>query len=130
MCWSLFLNKNAGLQYRNFIKKRLQHRCFPINIAKFLRRLVLKNICERLFKRFATSANNITSNRKWRRHFLSARWKKLAFTWCSWSFRFFLFLHCMYQVAFALIIKDDSSEGLLKQLNQWGANPGPMEKLS
>ena len=29
--WSLFLI--------NFIKKRLQHRCFPVNIAKFLQTL-------------------------------------------------------------------------------------------
>ena len=27
----------TGLKARNFIKKRLQHRCFPLNIAKFLR---------------------------------------------------------------------------------------------
>ena len=33
LCWSLFL----GLKACNFIKKRLQHRCFPVNIAKFLR---------------------------------------------------------------------------------------------
>ena len=32
------------LQACNFIKKRLQHRCFPVNIAKFLRRPILKNI--------------------------------------------------------------------------------------
>ena len=32
---SLF-NKNAGVQVSNFIKKWLQHRCFPVNIAKFL----------------------------------------------------------------------------------------------
>ena len=98
----LFLNKNAALDYWNFIKKRLQHRCFPMNIAKFLRTPVLKNICERLFECFATWANNITSNRKWRRHFWSARWKKLALAWYSWSFRFSLFLHCMSQAAFAL----------------------------
>ena len=30
----------------NFIKKRLQHKCFPVNIAKFLRAIVLKNIWE------------------------------------------------------------------------------------
>ena len=47
----LFLNKNAALDYWNFIKKRLQLRCFPMNIAKFLRTPVLKNICERLFER-------------------------------------------------------------------------------
>ena len=29
-------NKIAGLKASNFIKKRLQHSCFPVNIAKFL----------------------------------------------------------------------------------------------
>ena len=60
--WSLFLNKNVGLQSWNFIKKRLQHRFFPVNIAKFLRTPVLENICERLFERFPTWASNITRN--------------------------------------------------------------------
>ena len=30
-----------------FKKKRLQHRCFSVNIEKFLRASILKNICER-----------------------------------------------------------------------------------
>ena len=60
--WSLFLNKNVGFQSWNFIKKRLQHRFFPVNIAKFLRTPVLENICERLFERFPTWASNITRN--------------------------------------------------------------------
>ena len=38
---SLF-NKVAGLQACIFIKKRLQHRCFPVNIAKSLRGPILK----------------------------------------------------------------------------------------
>ena len=42
------LHKTAALQACNFIKKRLQHRCFAVNIAKFLRTLILKKICERL----------------------------------------------------------------------------------
>ena len=42
MLESLF-NKVAGLQVCNFIKKRLQHKCFPVNIEQ-----LLKNICERL----------------------------------------------------------------------------------
>ena len=42
---SLF-NKVAGLQPCNFIKKRLQHMCFPVNIAKFLRTPILRNICK------------------------------------------------------------------------------------
>ena len=35
-CWSLFLNKAKGLKGCNSIKKRLQHRCFPVKLAKFL----------------------------------------------------------------------------------------------
>ena len=31
------LNEAAGLKVCNFIKKRLSHSCFPLNIAKFLR---------------------------------------------------------------------------------------------
>ena len=31
-----------------FYEKRLQHRCFLVNIAKFLRTPILKNICEQL----------------------------------------------------------------------------------
>ena len=68
--WSLFFNKNAGLQDYNFIKKRLQHRCFLDNAVKFLRTVILKNICERLLLKvfpfmlvwsFPTWTNNITS---------------------------------------------------------------------
>ena len=44
---SLF-NNVASLKACNFIKKRLQHRCCPVNIAKFLRTPTLRNICERL----------------------------------------------------------------------------------
>ena len=46
-------NKVAGLKAWNFIKKILQHRCFPVNIAKFLRARILKNICERLLSDIA-----------------------------------------------------------------------------
>ena len=38
----------AGLKVCNYIKKRLQHRCFSVNIAKFLRKPISKNICDRL----------------------------------------------------------------------------------
>ena len=31
------LKKVAGLEARKFIKRKLQHRCFPVNIAKLLR---------------------------------------------------------------------------------------------
>ena len=47
MLKSLF-NKVAGPEACNFIKKKLQHRCFSVKFAKFLRTPILKNICERL----------------------------------------------------------------------------------
>ena len=37
-----------GLWARNFIKKKLQHRFFPLKFMQFLRTPILKNICERL----------------------------------------------------------------------------------
>ena len=47
--FSWYAKKCAGtLSYNttNFIKTRLQRRCFTVNIVKFLRLLVLKNISE------------------------------------------------------------------------------------
>ena len=44
---SLFI-KVASLKACYFIKKILQHRCFPMKTVKFWRTPILKNICERL----------------------------------------------------------------------------------
>ena len=52
LCWSL-----------KFIKMRLQHRCFPVNIAKFLRAPILKNICERLL---LNDKNSLTWIKSWK----------------------------------------------------------------
>ena len=38
-CQSLFFNKVAGLRTATLFKKRLWHRCFPVNFSKFLRTL-------------------------------------------------------------------------------------------
>ena len=37
LCQSLFFNKVAGLRPTTLLKKRLWHRCFPVNFTKFLR---------------------------------------------------------------------------------------------
>ena len=37
LCQSLFFNKVVGLRPETLSKKRLWHRCFPVNFAKFLR---------------------------------------------------------------------------------------------
>ena len=49
-------NQVAGLEISNFLKKRFQRRCFSVNIAKFLKKLILKKICERLL------LNNVKRN--------------------------------------------------------------------
>ena len=42
-CQNLILNKVAGLSPATLLKKRLWHRCFPVNFAKFLRMPFLQN---------------------------------------------------------------------------------------
>ena len=37
LCQTLFFNKVAGLKPTTLLKKRLWHRCFPVNFAKSLR---------------------------------------------------------------------------------------------
>ena len=39
LCQSLFFNEITGLSPATLLKKRLWHRCFPVNFAKFLRTL-------------------------------------------------------------------------------------------
>ena len=43
LCKSLFFNEVAGLRPATLLKKRLWHRCFPVNFAKFLRTPFLQN---------------------------------------------------------------------------------------
>ena len=43
MCLNLFFNKVAGLRPATLLKKWLCHRCFPVNVAKFLRTRFLQN---------------------------------------------------------------------------------------
>ena len=37
LCQRLFFNKVAGLRTATLLKKRLWHKCFPVNFAKFQR---------------------------------------------------------------------------------------------
>ena len=48
LCWSLFLIKLQTFRSldEKFYWKRLEHGCFSMSIAKFLRILISRNICE------------------------------------------------------------------------------------
>ena len=48
-----FLNKVSGLKVWNFIKKKLQHRCFPVKLMKFFRTPFLQNISGGRFWKYA-----------------------------------------------------------------------------
>ena len=48
LCQSLFFNIVTVPSSAALLKKRPLHRCFRVNIVKFLRMLILKNTCERL----------------------------------------------------------------------------------
>ena len=52
LCQSLFFNKVAGLRPETLLKKRLWHKCFPVNFAKFLRTPFLQNTSGRLLVLF------------------------------------------------------------------------------
>ena len=47
---SLFFNKVKGLSPATLLKKRLWHRCFPVNFVKFLRTAFLENTSQLLLK--------------------------------------------------------------------------------
>ena len=42
LCQSLFFNKVAGLRPATLLKKRLWHRCFPVNFVKFQEHLFFR----------------------------------------------------------------------------------------
>ena len=54
-------NKFAAFKPCNILKKRLQHRCFSVNIAKILRTLILVKTCEQLLLQFLLFTVNISS---------------------------------------------------------------------
>ena len=42
LCQRLFINKVAGTRSATLLKKRSQHKCFPLNFVRFLRALFLR----------------------------------------------------------------------------------------
>ena len=61
LCQSLFFNKAEGLRPASLLKKRLWHRCFPVNVAKFLRTPFLQNTSGRLHLEPETQHNRLNS---------------------------------------------------------------------
>ena len=49
LCQSLFFNKFAGLRAATLSKKKLSHRYFPVNFAKFLRNFTYRTPLDNYF---------------------------------------------------------------------------------
>ena len=59
LCQSLCFNKAAGLRPGNLFKKRLWHRCFLVNFAKFLRTHFLQNTSRQLLLQLVAYKKNV-----------------------------------------------------------------------
>ena len=60
--WLSTMKRNTCLEFlfkkvvlKNLLRKRLQHGRFPVNVLKFWRKPILKNICELLLLKFITA---------------------------------------------------------------------------
>ena len=58
ICGSVFLCIKLQAFVYSFLKKRPQHRCFPVSFVKFLRTTMLHKICQRL--RYFSLSINVT----------------------------------------------------------------------
>ena len=66
LCQSLLLHKVAGLRSATFSKKRLWHRCFPVNFTKFLKTPFAQNTSGRLLL-WATASKTLNTRVKIKR---------------------------------------------------------------
>ena len=73
LCRSPFFNKVAGLRPATFLKKRLWHRCFPLNFANFQEHLFYKTP---LGDGFWTYKNKISL---WKLHIFTWFWKYFTY---------------------------------------------------
>ena len=81
LCQSLFFNKVAGLRPTTLSKKRLQQRCFPVNLMKFQRTPFLQNI--RSVSRLITNTLQVIYNiiLVWLRGAFTAQSNLMNFLW-------------------------------------------------
>ena len=90
---SLF-NKVARLEAYKFMKKRLQRRCFPVNIANFLSKFYLKNTTGGCFCTLNSPAIWLYKSGNW---------------WNIFSIKYFMSLLCIssffFAISFAEVIK-------------------------
>ena len=76
LCQNIIVNKVAGLRPATLLKKRLWHRCFPVNFVKFLRTRFLQNTSGRLLLYCSKNNCKQTLYRIYEKHLRKVLWKK------------------------------------------------------
>ena len=56
LCWSLSLKKSKAFRPAALLKRDSNTGCLFVNIAKFLRKSILKNICEMVFLHYQSTS--------------------------------------------------------------------------
>ena len=92
LCWSLFFNKYAGLKACNFIKKRLQHKFFPVKFAKFLRTPFFTEHVRWMLLEISHELSLYCIWEQWMVLFCGTYWLPSVYFTLLRVFRFFLFL--------------------------------------
>ena len=117
----------AVVQSATLLKKRLWHRCFPVNFAKFLRAPFLQDTsggCFWVYFNFVNSYDflmkKLHSLTQWKRTLIrTAKWKiyitsKDEFKWCDESCAFLLFYFQYFNLEVSYLIFNAIS-GVLQQ---------------
>ena len=91
-CFGAFFNKYPGLKACNFIKKRLQHRCFPVKFAKLLRTPFFTEHIRWLLLEIYNELSLYCIWERWMVLFLGTYWLSSACFILLHVFCFFLFL--------------------------------------
>ena len=114
LCQSLFFDKLAGLRPATLLKKRLRHRCFPVNFAKFLRTPFLQNTPGRLLVQFLYEIQHWPELGKRALSSMENRWKKFLIIDSSMFFYFIrhLVMYFYFPIIFFLHVKKALSEFL------------------
>ena len=82
---SLF-NKVAGLKAGNFIKNRFERKCFPVNIAKFLRTSILSNTsCGCFWMKLSWNSNYTAQKLKFSIQIFFSKWDQIRRKLRTWS---------------------------------------------
>ena len=102
---SLF-NKVGTLEARNFIKKKLQHRCFSVKLSKFLKTLFLQNPPGGYFWKFHMNSLFVAYEEdEWRHIEVRIGYPAFIFFYCVCFFSFYFFLFFLFFCEFYYLLR-------------------------